>query len=536
MDSASVDRRPLSVDPWAAFRAAVADGRLGAAEEAARALLDGERAATPAQRAEVWLELARLYRGAARWPEAEEACRAARRTAAHGGAAEWEGKAINELGWVYQLQGRLDEAERCYRAAGALARRHELPWLLAAARHNRAIVASLRGDRRRSVARFAQAALAFERLGAWKEAAIVWKNRAETCDLLGWRRAAARSLARAQDAARRADDPRTTGLVALMVARHALRWRRPQAAEAPLAVARRVLSAVGPSVRWPEVELAEAELRAQRGERAAARRHLRRAIALARRYRVPHLEAEAHRERARLCAEDGQLRLALACLTRSHAAFRAAQAQGEIPSLKAMQAQLEALFADLAQRWGDRIEAADGITAGHCRRVADLALGLAARVGVGPEAHFWLRIGGLLHDVGKIEVRPEVLGKPGPLTPEERREMELHTVYGDRILQGMGMPDWVAAMARHHHERWDGRGYPDGLAGERIPFEARLLAVVDIFDALTSDRQYRPALPVAEALRILREERGKGLDPTLVDAFCAWIEGSAAAPAAARAN
>ena len=321
-----------------------------------------------------------------------------------------------------------------------------------------------------------------------------------------------------------------------MTARHALRWRRPGEAAEPLATARRILGAVGPAVRWPEVELAEAELRAQQGDDRGARRHLRRAIALAKRFGVPHLEAEAHRERARVCAEAGHLRLALACLARAHAAFRAAQAQGEIPSLKAMQAQLEALFAELAQRWGDRIEAADGITAGHCRRVAELALGLASRVGVGPEAHFWLRIGGLLHDVGKIEVRPEVLGKPGPLTPEERREMERHTVYGDRILRGMGMPDWVAAIARHHHERWDGRGYPDGLVGEGIPFEARLLAVVDIFDALTSDRQYRPALPVTEALRILREERGKGLDPALVDAFCAWIESSYGAAGAAAAN
>jgi putative two-component system response regulator len=131
-----------------------------------------------------------------------------------------------------------------------------------------------------------------------------------------------------------------------------------------------------------------------------------------------------------------------------------------------------------------------------------------------------------MHDVGKIAVPDAILFKPGPLTAEERATIELHAEAGYRILVGSGaeLLQMAATIARSHHEKFDGTGYPRGLAGEEIPLAGRIAAVADVYDALTSDRVYRPALPVHEALAIMREGRGKHFDPAVLDAFLEIVE------------
>jgi putative nucleotidyltransferase with HDIG domain len=180
------------------------------------------------------------------------------------------------------------------------------------------------------------------------------------------------------------------------------------------------------------------------------------------------------------------------------------------------------------------VDAKDQVTHDHTRRVQDQTLRLARALAVDDEGELQaIRAAALLHDVGKLAIPEHILNKPGRLTPAEYDIMKRHAVIGADILSVIGFPYAVAPIVRHHHENWDGSGYPDGLAGGRIPIGSRIIAVVDCFDALTSDRPYRPRLDDREALQILRERRGSMYDPEVVDAFFSMQgEEAARAPAA----
>jgi putative two-component system response regulator len=163
------------------------------------------------------------------------------------------------------------------------------------------------------------------------------------------------------------------------------------------------------------------------------------------------------------------------------------------------------------------IEARDTYTAGHCVRLANYAVELGERLGLRDEELGALRLGGFLHDLGKIKVPDGVLLKPGPLNADEWRIVREHPVAGDRLTTPMRTLALVRPIIRHHHERVDGRGYPDKLVGEEIPFLARVMAVVDVYDALRTRRPYKPALDDTEAMRLLFEGARTGqLDPEIV--------------------
>jgi diguanylate cyclase (GGDEF)-like protein/putative nucleotidyltransferase with HDIG domain len=173
------------------------------------------------------------------------------------------------------------------------------------------------------------------------------------------------------------------------------------------------------------------------------------------------------------------------------------------------------------------IDAKDQITHGHIRRVQMYAVRLAQAVGVTDQGQIRaIEAAALLHDMGKLAVPEYILNKPGALTPAEFEKMKLHASVGADILSAIEFPYPVVPIVRHHHESWDGSGYPDGISGPDIPIGARVLSVVDCFDALTSDRPYRPRLSDADALKILVDRRGSMYDPLIVDTFirvCAEI-------------
>jgi len=173
------------------------------------------------------------------------------------------------------------------------------------------------------------------------------------------------------------------------------------------------------------------------------------------------------------------------------------------------------------------VDAKDVVTHDHIRRVQSGCIQLAAHLGVTDETELRaLRAGALLHDIGKITVPDDILNKPGKLTEEEFEQMKRHAPVGAEILATAAFPYPVVPIVRHHHEAWDGSGYPDGISGEAIPLGARILSVVDCFDALVSDRPYRRRMSVFDALQILRERRGRMYDPAVVDPFIALVESS----------
>ena len=165
------------------------------------------------------------------------------------------------------------------------------------------------------------------------------------------------------------------------------------------------------------------------------------------------------------------------------------------------------------------INAKDEVTHEHVLRVQIYSAGVARLLGCDESEIEALRAGALLHDIGKIAVPDYILNKPGKLTAEEFDRMKLHTVAGAQILNRVEFPYPVAPVVRSHHERWDGRGYPDGLKGEAIPLTARILSVVDCFDAVREDRQYRKGMTREEAINFIMEGSGTMYDPRVVGTF-----------------
>jgi putative nucleotidyltransferase with HDIG domain len=202
----------------------------------------------------------------------------------------------------------------------------------------------------------------------------------------------------------------------------------------------------------------------------------------------------------------------------SYLTFRIAM--GRVEDSNRHLSELNRLYLSTIETLAMAIDAKDQITHGHIRRVQGYAVGLAKAVGVTDDTLIKaIEAAALLHDMGKLAVPEYILNKPGKLSAAEFDKMKLHASVGADILTAIDFPFPVVPIVRHHHENWDGTGYPSGLKGVDIPIGARILSVVDCFDALTSDRPYRPRLSSNEALRILNERSGAMYDPLIVDTF-----------------
>jgi putative nucleotidyltransferase with HDIG domain len=182
---------------------------------------------------------------------------------------------------------------------------------------------------------------------------------------------------------------------------------------------------------------------------------------------------------------------------------------------------------------GDVVEADDGYTGEHCKSVVGLSLAVADRLALTAEQRRNLEFGALLHDVGKIAIPKEIINKPGKLDVQEWTIIKTHTVEGQKMLDRVGgfMRD-VGLIVRSHHERWDGAGYPDGLATEAIPLEARIISCCDAWNAMRTDRAYRKALPYEDARAELQANSGTQFDPRIVDALIQLVQPQAEPPTA----
>jgi ribonuclease P protein subunit RPR2 len=223
-------------------------------------------------------------------------------------------------------------------------------------------------------------------------------------------------------------------------------------------------------------------------------------------------------EAEKLRGELEQLRDELARRERE-SADRERQLERYAADLRETYKQEKARARELVRALSNAVEARDAYTSKHAERVTAYALEIARALGISLSDSVEIEFGFLLHDIGKVAITDAILHKPGPLTDKERALMEEHPRIGAEIVRGIAFLGPAVDVIRSHHERWDGHGYPDRLRGERIPLAARVFAVADVLDALTTERPYRPASSLADARALIAGEAGGQFDPRVIDAF-----------------
>ena len=444
------------------------------------------------------------------------AAMAVARAAEHGPS---RAHAMNVLANVLRALGDLDEARALYLRAHDEARRAGEATLLAMVEQNLGVLSNIRGDYREALKRYRASLAAHRSLGEDHYAAHVLNNLGMLyTDQRRWR-AAERSYAEALRICDRLDDVGTrlrveNNRVEMLAEQE--RWDEAGAAcRAALERARELADPFSQAESHKHLGVISRET----GDWQAADEHLTTAARMAEERGDLLLRAETARELAALHWRRHRNRETLQQLNLAHRLFSQLEARRDVSDVSARLHDLETMFLHIVSLWGQSIESADHYTQGHCERVADRACALARAVGYDDGTLLWFRMGALLHDVGKIDVPPEILNKPGPLTPEERAIMERHPDVGVELIGDLEFPWDVRPMVRHHHEAWDGSGYPAHLAGEDIPLSARILCVADVYDALATDRPYRKAFSHERTMQIMQEDAGHIFDPTLFSVF-----------------
>ncbi|MDB4900532.1 MAG: hypothetical protein JWN53_2340 [Gemmatimonadetes bacterium] len=502
------------------------------------ALHDGT-AATACDAAQLIRLVARTYLNESDLAATAECAQVAFAVAEQCGDQAALGHAINILAIVEWKQGNLDEARRLFlraRESADVAGERGLSSMIAC---NLGVIADVRGEEQEAREAYV-ASLAVARDGGLVDQVI-----AALCNLgqletqAGRLGAATAPLMEARVAATGIGDREMLVTIELLLARLCIRQHDLMGALESCALVRAIMEQAGAALA-ADAEYVFGLVARATGDVRTAELHFIRAETIAVERQDLIVQADAARELAELYREQGRNRKTLQRLNQAHRLFEQLHARRELADVDVRTATLEHDFLEVARKWGESIESKDEYTQGHCVRVADLACALWTRVNGDDTSLFWFRIGALLHDVGKLTVPPEVLNKPGKLTPDEWELMRGHTTAGVMLLADIEFPWDVLPLVESHHERWDGRGYPHGLAGEAIPLTARVLGVADVYDALTSTRSYRPAISRDDALDEMRKEVGTQFDPALFAAFDAMLregehEPATSEPAATRA-
>ncbi len=428
------------------------------------------------------------------------------------------GKAYHEQAGVHRRLGQLDRAESLYIETRSRALTTQDTRLAAMAAESLGMIALVRGDHEKALRHHRASLAEYRALGVPKEVLASLRGMGQLCiELERWEDSARAFDEGAQIADALGD---MADRVRIQAQRAALEIARADfvAAGAACETARALAARVPESDALGEIEKHLGTIARETGELTQAEEHFERARQIAVERRDSLLSAETAREHAETCRKQGRLRDALIHLNRGHRVLMELAATREVLDLDRHVARLERQFLEVARHWSGSIESKDRHTQGHCERVADLACALAIRDGCESRELFWFRMGATVHDIGKLIIPSDVLNKPGKLAPDEWELIKRHPVAGVEMLTEMDFPAEVAPMVRSHHERWDGQGYPDALAGDAIPRAARMLCIADVYDALMSKRSYKGALSHEAALDVMRADIGQ-FDPALFAMF-----------------
>jgi putative nucleotidyltransferase with HDIG domain len=430
------------------------------------------------------------------------------------------GHAINFLAVVAWKQGDLDEAERLYKQARESAIRSGEARLAAIIASNLGIIANVRGEEQQAREYYESCLSLSRQSGRADQAIAALCNLGQLNTQSAHLDAANRHLVEARELATVIGDRGMLITIELHIAKLRIKEGNLEGARQACERTRGIIEQIGDSREAGETEYVYGIVARAGGDAVAAEQHFLRAeeIGIARQDMI--LQGEIARELSELYRSQGRNRQTLQRLNHAHRLFSQLRARRELADVDRRTAKLENDFLDVVRKWGESIESKDIYTQGHCVRVADLACALWMKVNQGDHTSlFWFRIGALLHDVGKLMVPAEVLNKPGKLSDEEWQMVRGHPAAGVELLADIEFPWDVRPIVESHHERWDGKGYPHGLAGEDIPLTARVLCVADVYDALTSVRSYKRAFTHEEAMDIMRQDVGKQFDPVLYAAF-----------------
>lgn len=439
-------------------------------------------------------------------------------TARRAGELQQVATALNAMAVVAQFRGELDVAEPLYAQAESVARRVGDDRLGAVVSQNLGTLANIRGDLPTAIMRYHAALQKFKALGNLRSASLVLNNMGMLHVDVGEYAEAELCFNAAYSLAEPAGDHVTLGKIETNRAELYIRKQNYEQARECCDRAFRTFSELASHSGLGEVHKFYGILHRETGRLNVAHVQFSLALELARRCDNPLLLAETESERARAFVTEGRHKQAIAALNRAYRIFCELDARREILDLRRRLDRLEEPFLNAIQLWVDTEPAMQSFRPlVRGRRVAEYACALADAVGYGDTNE--LRIACYLLDVGTSMLPPDLVAKPDPLTPDERTLVRAHPVHGDSILADLEFPEPVRRIVRHHHERWDGNGYPDGLAGENIPLGARIVAIADQYDALTTERSYRTALGPSVAIAVMRPESGHAFDPDLFSAF-----------------
>jgi HD-GYP domain-containing protein (c-di-GMP phosphodiesterase class II) len=512
---------PVVVDLVETARAAERAGDLDRALATYdRALQLANEAGDEGGAAELLRWMGRVHFDRGRYEHASELYEASLARAQVAGLRGHCASALNNMATAAQMRGRLDVAERLYQRALSIAEEVEDGKLAAGVNQNLGTLAAIRGDADAALRHFESAADMLTELGDVRAAAYAFNNMGMVNVDVNDFGSAALCFASASELAVQARDRRMQGRIEVNRAEMHLRAKNFDGARESCDRAAEIFNQLQSDSGMAEAHKVYGMLFRETTQPHRAHNELAIALKLARLCENPLLEAETESEVARLYLNEGRTRDALRSLNSASRLFTELDARSELQDVERRLERLEDTYHRALQLLEfESVEVTDHYVSGRYQRVADLACKLAGKVGVSGKDLTWLRIGAYLYDVGKASIPAAILNKAGPLDEAEWEMVRRHPVSGADMVADLEFPANVIPLVRNHHEHWDGTGYPDGLRGNEIPMEARILCLADAFDALTSERSFRSALDPAAALKTMEEEAGTVFDPELFRIF-----------------
>jgi putative nucleotidyltransferase with HDIG domain len=434
-------------------------------------------------------------------------------------------RSLRNLGVIYTELGEFDDAEQAYEEAVEIARENNFTLLIADISNNLGAIKNIKGDWQTALECYSRARNLYDQSGELRKAGYSLNNIGITLMEQEKYSQAHEAFLSALGTAAAVKDESLLLILNINLAELSFKLRNYADAKRYSSTAESYFRDKGlKNGQLVETMIFGARVAAHEGNIAQAMQDLDDALDLCKELGLQYAEAEVLFEKGSLLFSSSRHVEALQVLECAIKLFKHLRAEGKAQQTEVLLNSVEDLYLRVFESLAARVDEKDPYTKGHSDRVAALSHALAVRLGLSYFQTKTVVAGALLHDIGKIHTPIEILTKPGKLLPEEFDEIKKHPDMGVQVLSGITLPWDVVSLIRHHHEKFDGKGYPSGLQGDAIPMGARLIAVADVFDALTSERPYRPAHNTATALKIMREEMGSSFDLMVLETLVDLVE------------